>query len=75
VLASLLKSFFREMPEPLLTFECYEDFLRAGSLTEPQDRITTLFAILKKLPKPNFVLMERLIFHLARYVQIITLQK
>ncbi|XP_066994097.2 unconventional myosin-IXa isoform X2 [Anabrus simplex] len=66
VLAAVLKSFVREMPEPLLTFDSYEDFLRAASLTDPQDRISTLFAILKKLPKPNFDLMERLIFHLAR---------
>lgn len=67
VLAAVLKSFLREMPEPLLTFDCYEAFLRAGNLTEAHDRISTLFAILKKLPKPNFDLMERLIFHLARY--------
>lgn len=66
VLASVLKGFLREMPEPLLTFDCYEDFLRAASLTEQQDRIATLFEILKKLPKSNFDLMERLIFHLAR---------
>ncbi|KAL0271654.1 UNVERIFIED_CONTAM: hypothetical protein PYX00_008678 [Menopon gallinae] len=66
VLTSVLKCFFREMPEPLLTFDCYEDFLRAANLTDTQDRISTLFAILKKLPKPNFDLMERLIFHLAR---------
>ncbi|KAK3911746.1 Unconventional myosin-IXa [Frankliniella fusca] len=66
VLASVLKCFLREMPEPLLTFDCYDDFLRAANLTEPADRVSTLFAILKKLPKPNFDLMERLIFHLAR---------
>ncbi|XP_018913813.1 unconventional myosin-IXb isoform X2 [Bemisia tabaci] len=64
VLASVLKCFFREMPEPLLTFDAYDDFLRAATLTE--DRVSTLYAILKKLPKPNFDLMERLIFHLAR---------
>jgi hypothetical protein len=68
VQAAVLKSFFREMPEPLLTFDSYEDFLRAANLTDPQDRVSTLFAILKKLPKPNFDLMERLIFHLARLV-------
>jgi len=70
VLAAVLKSFFREMPEPLLTFDSYEDFLRAANLTDPQDRVSTLFAILKKLPKPNFDLMERLIFHLARLVWV-----
>ncbi|XP_033331080.1 unconventional myosin-IXa isoform X3 [Megalopta genalis] len=66
VLAAVLKSFFRDMPEPLLTFEYYDDFLHAANLTKQQDRISTLFAILKKLPKPNFDLMERLIVHLAR---------
>ncbi|KAG8223100.1 hypothetical protein J437_LFUL002048 [Ladona fulva] len=66
VLTSVLKCFFREMPEPLLTFEGYEDFIRSADLTDPRDRVSTLFAILKKLPKPNFDLMERLIFHLAR---------
>ncbi|XP_073978459.1 unconventional myosin-IXb-like isoform X2 [Rhodnius prolixus] len=64
VLASVLKSFLREMPEPLLTFDCYDDFLRAANLTE--DKVSTMFTILKKLPKLNFDLMERLIFHLAR---------
>ncbi|XP_063983147.1 unconventional myosin-IXa-like isoform X2 [Diachasmimorpha longicaudata] len=66
VLAAVLKSFFRDMPEPLMTFEYYDDFLHAANLTDPHDRISTLFAILKKLPKPNFDLMERLIVHLAR---------
>ncbi|XP_003241546.1 unconventional myosin-IXa isoform X1 [Acyrthosiphon pisum] len=64
VLASVLKSFLRDMPEPLLTFDCYDDFIRAASLSE--DRVSTLFNILKKLPKVNYDLMERLVFHLAR---------
>ncbi|XP_011688564.1 PREDICTED: unconventional myosin-IXb-like isoform X2 [Wasmannia auropunctata] len=66
VLAAVLKSFFRDMPEPLLTYEYYDDFLHAANLTDPHDRISTLFAILKKLPKLNYDLMERLIVHLAR---------
>ena len=39
VLAAVLKSFFRDMPEPLLTFEHYDDFLHAAKLTEPSDRV------------------------------------
>ncbi|XP_044762395.1 unconventional myosin-IXa-like isoform X4 [Coccinella septempunctata] len=66
VLASVLKSFLREMPEPLLTFECYENFITAANLHDPQDRVTTLYDILKKLPPINYDLMERLMFHLAR---------
>jgi len=67
VLTSVFKSFLREMPEPLLTFELYDEFLRAADLTQQEDRILTIFSLLKKLPKPNFDLMERLVFHLARY--------
>ncbi|KAJ8918892.1 hypothetical protein NQ315_016794 [Exocentrus adspersus] len=66
VLASVLKSFLREMPEPLLTFECYENFITAANLDVENDRIATLYDILKKLPPPNYDLMERLMFHLAR---------
>lgn len=66
VLASVLKSFLREMPEPLLTFECYENFITAANLEDPQDRVTTLYDILKKLPPANYDLMERLVFHLSR---------
>lgn len=66
VLASVLKSFLRDMSEPLLTFECYENFITAAHMTETQDRVATLYDILKKLPKSNYDLMERLIFHLAR---------
>lgn len=66
VLASVFKSFLREMPEPLLTFECYENFITAANLDDPQDRVTTLYDILKKLPPANYDLMERLMFHLAR---------
>ncbi|CAH1131340.1 unnamed protein product [Ceutorhynchus assimilis] len=66
VLASVLKTFLREMSEPLLTFEYYENFITAANLENDNDRITTLYDILKKLPSPNYDLMERLIFHLAR---------
>ncbi|XP_059490432.1 unconventional myosin-IXa-like isoform X2 [Neocloeon triangulifer] len=69
VLAAVLKSFFREMPEPLLTYENYDDFIRAASVTDPVERVKTIFLIVKELPRPNYDLTERLIFHLARVAQ------
>lgn len=66
VLGSVLKCFLREMPEPLLTFECYENFIRVAGMTDAQERVSTLYDMLKKLPTANYDLMERLIFHLAR---------
>ncbi|XP_071794480.1 unconventional myosin-IXb-like isoform X1 [Asterias amurensis] len=66
VIAQVIKSFFREMPEPLLTFELYEEFLRAVEMPEHRDRMVMLQDSLNKLPSPNFDLFERLVFHLAR---------
>ncbi|XP_063382914.1 unconventional myosin-IXAa-like [Cydia fagiglandana] len=66
VRASVLKGFFRDLPEPLLTFDLYDDFIIAADISDPAERVSSIFTILRKLPKPNFDLVERLIFHLAR---------
>ncbi|XP_045484211.1 unconventional myosin-IXAa isoform X1 [Pieris rapae] len=66
VRASVLKSFFRELPEPLLTFDLYDDLILAAQMSDPQERVSSIFTLLKKLPKINYDVVERLIFHLAR---------
>ncbi|XP_058824121.1 unconventional myosin-IXb-like isoform X2 [Topomyia yanbarensis] len=65
VLTNVLKSFLREMPEPLLTFDRYDDFLRAADLSDGNDRVQTLLSLIKKIPPSHHCLLERLIFHLA----------
>ena len=32
VLTSVMKTFFRELPEPLLTYDLYDDFIRASGM-------------------------------------------
>ncbi|XP_021359292.1 unconventional myosin-IXa-like isoform X6 [Mizuhopecten yessoensis] len=65
-LASTLKKYFVELPEPLLTFDLYDDFIRTTDIQDEKERIQSLYAVIDKLPKINFDLFERLIFHLAR---------
>lgn len=65
-LTTVLKYFFRELPEPLLTFEFYDDFLRTAEIHDEKERVQAMYAVIEKLPKPNYDLFERLIFHLAR---------
>ncbi|XP_055550610.1 unconventional myosin-IXa-like isoform X3 [Wyeomyia smithii] len=65
VLTNVLKSFLREMPEPLLTFDRYDDFLRAADLSDGNDRVQTILSLIKKIPPAHHCLLERLIFHLA----------
>lgn len=65
VLANVLKLYLRDMPEPLLTFDRYDDFLRTSELSETADRVSTLMSLIKKLPPSHHALLERLVFHLA----------
>lgn len=69
VLTNVLKTFLRDLPEPLLTFDRYDDFLRAADLSDESDRVQTLLSLIKKLPQAHHALLERLVFHLARVAQ------
>ncbi|ESP05442.1 hypothetical protein LOTGIDRAFT_102587 [Lottia gigantea] len=66
VLCTVLKRFFRDLPEPLMTFDLYDEFLMAADIKDDKERIQTFSSVIASLPKPNFDLFERLIFHLAR---------
>lgn len=66
VLTAVLKSFLRELPQPLLTYERYDDFLRAADIVDAKERISSLMALVQELPPHHFDLLERLIFHLTR---------
>ncbi|KAK7086061.1 Unconventional myosin-IXb [Halocaridina rubra] len=69
VLTTILKSFFRDLPEPLLTYDCYDPLLNATELQDLDDQVQTTYNIIKGLPKLNFDLLERLIFHMVRVAQ------
>ncbi|XP_056095327.1 unconventional myosin-IXb isoform X7 [Rhinichthys klamathensis goyatoka] len=62
----LVKQWLRELPEPLLTFTHYNDFLRAIELPEKLEQLQAIYKVLEQLPTANFSTLERLIFHLVR---------
>ncbi|KAK4018446.1 putative Myosin-IXa [Daphnia magna] len=66
VLTAVLKAFLRELPQPLLTYERYDDFLRAADIVDTKERISSLMALVQELPPHHFDLLERLVFHLTR---------
>ncbi|KAJ8304274.1 hypothetical protein KUTeg_017857 [Tegillarca granosa] len=66
VLTQVLKGFLRDLPEPLLTYELYDDFIRTTEIHDEKERVQSIYAVIDKLPKPNHDLLERLVFHLAR---------
>ena len=63
--AVLLKTFFREMPEPLLTFDLFDDVMRFQDM--PNDARTAFIkdALGKKLPKQNFAVLKYLVDFLS----------
>jgi len=68
VLSQTLKNFFRELPEPLFTFELYDEFIRCPGIADQEEAIGAMRATVDKLPHVNFNIISRLMVHLARYL-------
>nr|XP_008532338.1 PREDICTED: rho GTPase-activating protein 12 isoform X5 [Equus przewalskii] len=68
VITGALKMFFRELPEPLFTFNHFNDFVNAIK-QEPRQRVTAVKDLIKQLPKPNQDTMQILFRHLKRVVE------
>ncbi|XP_051784898.1 rho GTPase-activating protein 21-like isoform X3 [Erpetoichthys calabaricus] len=64
VISSLLKSFFRKLPEPLFTNEKYSDFIDANRTEDPVERLKTLKRLLYELPEHHFETLKFLSAHL-----------
>ncbi|XP_048832087.1 unconventional myosin-IXb-like isoform X4 [Brienomyrus brachyistius] len=62
----LVKQWLRELPEPLMTFTHYSDFLHAVELPEKSEQIHAIYKVLEQVPHAHFSTLERLIFHLVR---------
>ncbi|TSK53780.1 Unconventional myosin-IXb [Bagarius yarrelli] len=62
----LVKQWLRELPEPLMTFNHYSDFLHAVELPEKQEQLQAIYRIIEELPTAHFQTLERLVFHLVR---------
>ncbi|XP_036409648.1 unconventional myosin-IXb-like isoform X2 [Megalops cyprinoides] len=65
-IAGLLKQWLRELPDPLMTYSHYNDFLRAVELPEQSEKLHAVYKVLDQLPPANFNTLERLVFHLVR---------
>ncbi|XP_030406074.1 rho GTPase-activating protein 12 isoform X9 [Gopherus evgoodei] len=68
VITGALKMFFRELPEPLFTYNHFNDFVNAIK-QEPRQRVHALKDLIKQLPKPNQDTMQILFRHLKRVVE------
>ncbi|KAM8822577.1 rho GTPase-activating protein 21a isoform 2-T2 [Spinachia spinachia] len=64
VISSLLKSFFRKLPEPLFTNDRYADFIDANRTEDPVERLKVLKRLLHELPDHHYETLKFLSAHL-----------
>ncbi|XP_074049115.1 rho GTPase-activating protein 21 isoform X3 [Macrotis lagotis] len=64
VISSLLKSFFRKLPEPLFTNDKYTDFIEANRKEDPLERLKTLKRLIHDLPENHYETLKFLSAHL-----------
>ncbi|KAL1280669.1 hypothetical protein QQF64_015269, partial [Cirrhinus molitorella] len=68
-ITGLVKQWLRELPDPLMTYSLYNDFVYAADLPEASERLRAIYRKLDELPPSNFSTLERLIFHLVKVVK------
>ncbi|ESO84571.1 hypothetical protein LOTGIDRAFT_131982, partial [Lottia gigantea] len=54
VIASLLKAFFRKLPESLITDKCYDAFIAANRIENPEKRMLRIKRMIQILPEHHF---------------------
>ncbi|CAB1317412.1 unnamed protein product [Coregonus sp. 'balchen'] len=64
VISSLLKSFFRKLPEPLFTNEKYADFIEANRTEDSVERLKELKRLILELPDHHYETLKFLSGHL-----------
>uniref|UniRef100_A0AAY4BDF5 Uncharacterized protein n=1 Tax=Denticeps clupeoides TaxID=299321 RepID=A0AAY4BDF5_9TELE len=65
-ITGLVKRWLRELPDPLMTYNLYNDFLHAVDLPQASEQIQAIYHKLEELPTAYLDTLERLIFHLVR---------
>ncbi|XP_068118013.1 rho GTPase-activating protein 44 isoform X7 [Hyperolius riggenbachi] len=68
-IAGALKSYLRELPEPLMTFELYEEWIQASNIQDQDKRLQALWNACEKLPKPNYNNFKYVIKFLAKLTE------
>ncbi|KAK7106203.1 hypothetical protein V1264_017487 [Littorina saxatilis] len=63
-ISSLLKMYFRELPNPLLTYQLYDKF--AEAVKDEDNKLLRIHDVVQQLPPPHYRTLEYLMKHLGR---------
>ncbi|XP_074026703.1 rho GTPase activating protein at 68F isoform X3 [Leptinotarsa decemlineata] len=73
--AVLLKKFLRELKEPLLTYELYEEILQFQSWNKEEQLRSVSIMVMEKLPEDNYQVLKYIIKFLSRVMERSDLNK
>lgn len=65
-ITSALKTYFRSLPEPVLTYRLHENLIKAAQKENKLDRLNEIHSLVATLPDTNRRILEILIRHLAK---------
>ncbi|XP_076311399.1 rho GTPase-activating protein 1-like isoform X2 [Tachypleus tridentatus] len=75
VAAVMIKSFLRELPEPLLTFDLYDDIISFQELEQTEKLPVAKSLILQRLPEDNYLLLKYIVEFLVKVINCSDLNK
>ncbi|XP_040047232.2 rho GTPase-activating protein 17b isoform X3 [Gasterosteus aculeatus] len=67
--AGALKSYLRELPEPLMTFGLYDEWTQASNVSDTDKRLQALWVACDRLPKTHKANLRYLVKFLAKLAQ------
>lgn len=67
-ITSLIKLYLRELPDPLIPHDFYDEFMSANMVEGYDERLYAIRDLVWRLPKDHFQLLRRLTEHLEKYV-------
>ncbi|XP_046993985.1 uncharacterized protein LOC124606066, partial [Schistocerca americana] len=68
VISSLLKLFFRRLPDSLFTNELYPSFIEADKIEDSNKRFARIKKLVHELPEHHFETLKYLMYHLKKVV-------
>lgn len=66
--ASLIKKFLKELPDPLLPDRMYDNFVVCARILEEEKRLSTLKDLVYQLPTAHYHTLQFLMKHLSKVV-------
>jgi len=75
VISSLIKSFFRKLPDPLITAELYSSLIEASKMEPDALRLNAIKRLIDELPEPHYSTLRFLICHLSKVAKKSSINK